>query len=158
MKRVGLVVTLWRAGARKSVFWWVAARNSGFACDQRTTTDTTSAITQTHSAKTAWFQRFHPMGLHFGGHTTTNRGHAAANRGELRHARVRHAGDTPTERFAWRKTPTGHRSGGRWREWWPGGLGRGAGGGDGARPRKIPHVISDGHFLRPPKNVAIPTR
>ena len=27
--------------------------------------------------------------------------------GELRHARVRHAGDTPTERFAWRKTPTG---------------------------------------------------
>ena len=62
MKRVGLVVTLWRAGARKSVFWWVAARNSGFACDQRTTTDTTSAITQTHSAKTAWFQRFSPNG------------------------------------------------------------------------------------------------
>ena len=105
---------------------------------------------------------FHLMGLHFGGHTTTNRGHAAANRGELRHARVRHAGDTPTERFAWRKTPTGHRSGGRWREWRPGGLGRGAGGGDGgsegAWPRHISHVISDGHFLRPPKNVAIPTR
>ena len=26
--------------------------------------------------------------------------------GELRHARVRHAGDTPTQRLAWRKTPT----------------------------------------------------
>ena len=26
--------------------------------------------------------------------------------GELRHARVRHAGDTPPEGFAWRKTPT----------------------------------------------------
>ena len=25
-------------------------------------------------------------------------------------------------------------------------------------PRQISHVISDGHFLRPPKNVAIPTR
>ena len=29
-----------------------------------------------------------------------------AGRGELRHARVRHAGDTPTQRLAWRKTPT----------------------------------------------------
>ena len=48
---------------------------------------------------------FQPMGLHFGGHTTANHGRAAANRGELRHARVRHAGDTPPEGFAWRKTP-----------------------------------------------------
>ena len=29
---------------------------------------------------------------------------------------------------------------------------------DGTWPRQISHVISDGHFLRPPKNVAIPTR
>ena len=29
-----------------------------------------------------------------------------AGRGELRHARVRHAGDTPQKGFAWRKTPT----------------------------------------------------
>ena len=28
-----------------------------------------------------------------------------AGRGESRHARVRHAGDTPTQRLAWRKTP-----------------------------------------------------
>ena len=48
------------------------------------------------------------MGLRFGGRTLANPGRAAANRGELRHARVRHAGDTPTQRFAWRKIP--HRS------------------------------------------------
>ena len=29
---------------------------------------------------------------------------------------------------------------------------------DGTWSRQISHVISDGHFLRPPKNVAIPTR
>ena len=46
------------------------------------------------------------MGLHCGGHTPSSRDRAATNRGELRHARVRHAGDTPPEGFAWRKTPT----------------------------------------------------
>ena len=47
-----------------------------------------------------------PMGLHCGDHTPSSRGRAAAKRGELRHARVRHAGDTPQKGFAWRKTPT----------------------------------------------------
>ena len=156
MKRVGLVVTLWRAGARKSVFWWVAARNSGFACDQRTTTDTTSAITQTHSAKTAWFQRFSPNG------SALWRPHHH----EPRPRRRQSGGITPckgaTRRRhadrALRMAQNPHRSGGCRRAWRPGGPGRGAGGGDGARPRQISHVISDGHFLRPPKNVAIPTR
>ena len=37
-----------------------------------------------------------------GHHTAQAR---AANRGELRHPRLRHAGDTPQEGFAWRKTP-----------------------------------------------------
>ena len=46
------------------------------------------------------------MGLHCGGHTPSSRDRAATKRGELRHARVRHAGDTPPEGFAWRKTPT----------------------------------------------------
>ena len=68
--------------------------------------------------------------------------------------------DTPTERFAWRKTPTGlEGAGGRGS---PEGLaavpGGGDGGSEGAWPRQISHVISDGHFLRSPKNVAIPTR
>ena len=30
----------------------------------------------------------------------------APRRGELRHPRLRHAGDTPMQRFAWRKSPT----------------------------------------------------
>ena len=30
--------------------------------------------------------------------------------------------------------------------------------GGGVWSRQISHVISDGHFLRPPRNVAIPTR
>ena len=46
------------------------------------------------------------MGLHFGSRTASSRGVTATNRGELRHARVRHAGDTPQEGFVWRKTPT----------------------------------------------------
>ena len=44
-------------------------------------------------------------GLCFGRHAPSNCGCAAANRRELRHARLRHAGDTPQEGFAWRKTP-----------------------------------------------------
>ena len=44
-------------------------------------------------------------------------------------------------------------AGGRWR-----GLYTVPVGGGRTRPRQISHVISDGHFLRPPKNVAIPTR
>ena len=46
------------------------------------------------------------MGLHFGGHTTANRGLAVTNRGELHYTGVRHAGDTPREGFVWCKTPT----------------------------------------------------
>ena len=52
--------------------------------------------------------------------------------------------------------------------WAAAGPGRGAGGrrwspaavstnNSNTPPRQISHVISDGHFLRPPKNVAIPT-
>ena len=67
--------------------------------------DAESAKTQTHSAKTALFHRVssngsalwrpHPL------KARTGRQHA----GELRHPRLRHAGDTPSEGFAWRKTP-----------------------------------------------------
>ena len=39
------------------------------------------------------------MGLHFGGHTTSNGGRAATKRGELHYTRVRHAGDTPPAGF-----------------------------------------------------------
>ena len=45
------------------------------------------------------------MGLHFGGHTTSNRDLTTTNRGKLRHPSLRHAGDTRHEGFAWRKTP-----------------------------------------------------
>ena len=47
----------------------------------------------------AFFTVFHPMGLHFGGHTTANHARAAASRGELHYTGVRHAGDTPSEGF-----------------------------------------------------------
>ena len=40
----------------------VTARNSVFTCDQHATTDTESAKTQTHSAKTGLFRRFSPNG------------------------------------------------------------------------------------------------
>ena len=64
--------------------------------------------------KQAIFSDFHPMGLHFGGHTTSNRDLTTTNRGKLRHPSLRHAGDTRQEGFAWRKTPIatgvgGHR-------------------------------------------------
>ena len=45
------------------------------------------------------------MGLHFGGHTTSNRDLTATNRGKIRHPSLRHVGDTRQEGFAWRKTP-----------------------------------------------------
>ena len=83
----------------------VNAHVQGFAYERHTTTNSKSAKVQTHSAETALYRRFHPMGLHFGGHTTSNRGHTATNRGKLRHPSLRHADDTPQEGFAWRKTP-----------------------------------------------------
>ena len=94
------------------------------------------------------------MGLRFGGRTLANPGRAAANRGELRHARVRHAGDTPTQRFAWRKTPaiTGVEG--------VGGIGGpGCGAGERRRDRRpqISHAIRLGEDSTRPKNVAIPT-
>ena len=46
------------------------------------------------------------MGLHFGGHTPSSRGVIAANRGELRHPRLRHAGDTPPASSSCCKNPT----------------------------------------------------
>ena len=67
--------------------------------------DAESAKTQTHSAKTALFHRFSPNGSALWRphplKALTGRQHA----GELRHPRLRHAGDTPSEGFAWRKTP-----------------------------------------------------
>ena len=67
--------------------------------------DAESAKTQTHSAKTALFHRFSPNGSALWRphplKARTGRQHA----GELRHPRLRHAGDTPSEGFAWRKTP-----------------------------------------------------
>ena len=83
----------------------VNAHVQGFAYERHTTTNSKSAKVQTHSAETALYRRFHPMGLHFGGHTASNHGHTATNRGELRHPSLRHADDTPQEGFAWRKTP-----------------------------------------------------
>ena len=52
------------------------------------------------------------MGLHFGGHTTSNRDLTATNRGKLRHPSLRHVGDTRQEGFAWRENPHRHRRGG----------------------------------------------
>ena len=52
------------------------------------------------------FSVFRPMGLHFGSRTASSCGLVVTDRGELRHTRVRHAGDTPTQRFEWRKTHT----------------------------------------------------
>ena len=51
----------------------------------------------------AFFTVFHPMGLHFGGHTTANHARAAANRGELHYTS-----------FTWpsHRTSPGRQSGG----------------------------------------------
>ena len=46
------------------------------------------------------------MGLHFGDHTPQVAAAPPPIGGELRHARLRHADDTPLEGFAWRKIPT----------------------------------------------------
>ena len=39
------------------------------------------------------------MGLHFGGHTASNRDLTATNRGKLRHPSLRHVGDTRQKGF-----------------------------------------------------------
>ena len=56
--------------------------------------------------KPSFLGAFHPTGLHFGNYYAPARGPYATQRGELRHPRLRHAGETPPEGFAWRKTPT----------------------------------------------------
>ena len=69
-------------------------------------TDTESAKTQTHSAKTGHFQRFSPNGSAlWRPHPLKSRLRRRQSGGELRHARLRHADDTPLEGFAWRKIP-----------------------------------------------------
>ena len=61
---------------------------------------------QTHSAKTALCRRFSPNGSAlWRPHHLKPRPHRHQP-GELRHPSLRHAGDTPKEGFAWRKTPT----------------------------------------------------
>ena len=52
------------------------------------------------------FSVFRPMDLQFRSRTASSCGLVVTDRGELRHTGVRHAGDTPTQRFEWRKTPT----------------------------------------------------
>ena len=92
----------------------VYAHTQGLTRERHPTTDTVASKTQTTLPLAARCQRLYRGGLQCGRYTTSNRGRGAAKRGgELRHARVRHAGDTPPEGFAWRKTPTGHRSGER---------------------------------------------
>ena len=64
-----------------------------------------SPKTQTTSPLVARCQRFSPRWSAIWaphGHKSWT---CATNRGELRHARVRHAGETPQKGFAWRKTP-----------------------------------------------------
>ena len=57
----------------------------GFAREQHTEIDTESAKVQTHSAKSAYFWLFHPMGLQFGEHTDSRRSLTASKRGKWRH-------------------------------------------------------------------------
>lgn len=69
----------------------VNTRNSGFTCDQHTTTDTESAKTQTHSAETACFQRFSPNeSALWPHHHRKLRAHRRQS-GELHYTRVQHA-------------------------------------------------------------------
>ena len=80
--------------------------NSGFACDQYTTTDTTSTKAQSHSAKTVAFGLLSPNGSAlWRPHPLKSRARATT-RGELHDTRARHAGDTPQEGFVSCKTPT----------------------------------------------------
>ena len=71
----------------------------GFAREQHTEIDTESAKVQTHSAKSAYFWLFHPMGLLFGEHSDSHRGLSATKRGELHYVRLRHSDDTRPEGF-----------------------------------------------------------
>ena len=61
--------------------------------------------TQTTSPTTAYFQHFHRVVLWFGHSISARCRFSSTDRGELRHPRLRHAGDTPPEQLAWRKTP-----------------------------------------------------
>ena len=54
-------------------------------CEQHAEIDTNSAKVQTYSAESADFDCFHPKGLQFGEHTTSNRGLTATKRGKRRH-------------------------------------------------------------------------
>ena len=79
-----------------------AAPNS--AIDTSTPANSTKA--QTHSPQTACFQRFSPNGSALWQPHRLKLRPRRHRSGELRHTRVRHAGDTPTQRFEWRKTHT----------------------------------------------------
>ena len=59
--------------------------------------------TQTTSPETVLFHRFSARWSAFWAPRPSD---SLRGGGELRHARVRHAGDTPTQHLAWRKTPT----------------------------------------------------
>ena len=85
---------------------WVNTRNSGFTCDQHTMPDTVVPKTQTTSPLAARFQCFSPRW------SALWRPHRLEPRprrhqsGGIATLEARHAGDTPPEGFAWRKTPT----------------------------------------------------
>ena len=96
--------TLHIAGLRAIVR--VNTRDSGFTCDQHTTPDTGAPKTQTTSPLAARCQRFSPRwsamwALHHLEQRLRRR-----QSGELRHARVRHADDTPPASSSCCKNPT----------------------------------------------------
>ena len=64
-----------------------------------------SAKVQTHSAKIVVFGFFSPRWSAPWAQRQPKTGSHHHQSGELRHPRLRHAGDTPSEGFAWRKTP-----------------------------------------------------
>ena len=72
----------------------IEAHVRGVTREQCTTTAIDSAKSQTHSAKRAVLDSFHPMGLQFGHDTTANCELAATNRGND----AIQASDTPTTR------------------------------------------------------------
>lgn len=124
----------------------VCTHNQGLTCEQHTTTDTVVPKTQTTSQLAARIQRFSPRWSVFWALSPSTRplgGGITPFKGATRR---RHADR------ALRMAQNPHRPL-VWREWRPGGPGCGDGGGDGAWPRHISHVISDGHFLRPPKTL-----
>ena len=77
-----------------------------FTCDQRTSPGFDLPKTQTTSPTTTRFQRISPRWSPVWAPALRESWLVHCYLGELRHPRLRHAGETPPEGFAWRKTPT----------------------------------------------------